>query len=200
MEQIECRLKKLLCPLVKDSCCAYLYYCSSYLKQSESFCFLNNIQINLIISEHFNHLPTSLLTPDISQDQKCLNYLFLLCSMRHISPFYSKYIVKKEYGCVPILSIWSRVHLCQKSSDEWDKFQIYNTLNENKLLHTPEKEKSFLTQTFTLHKSQTVMMRWNLWSLFLVNDVIFIWLLVFKPYFWHLVFVLWYLGMEIFVN
>lgn len=79
--------------------------------------------------------------------------------MRHITPFNNKYTVKKKYDYVPILSIWSRVHLCQKSSDEWDKFQIYNTLNENKLLHTPVKEKSFLTQTFTYHESQTVRMR-----------------------------------------
>lgn len=145
--------------LEKNSCCAPLYYCGSHLKQSKSFCFINNLQINLIISEHFSHLPASVLTPDRSQYQRFLNYSFVLCSMRHITLFNNKYTVKKKYGHLPILSIWSRVHLCQKSSDEWDKFQIYNTLNENKLLHMPVKEKSFPTQTFTYHESQTVMMR-----------------------------------------
>lgn len=66
----------------------------------------------------------------------------------------NKYTVRKKYDNLPILSILSRVHLCQKSSDEWDEFQIYNTFNENKLLHMPVKGKSFLTQTFTHHGSQ----------------------------------------------
>lgn len=66
----------------------------------------------------------------------------------------NKYTVRKKYYNLPILSILSWVHLCQKSSEEWDKFQIYNTFNENKLLHMPVKGKGFLTQTFTHHESQ----------------------------------------------
>lgn len=31
---------------------------------------------------------------------------------------------------------------------------MYNTFNENKLLHMPEKEKSSLTQVYTRHESQ----------------------------------------------
>jgi len=66
----------------------------------------------------------------------------------------NKYIVRKKYNNLPIVSILSWVHLCQKSSDEWDRFQIYNTFNENKLLHMPVKGKSFLTQKFTRHELQ----------------------------------------------
>lgn len=66
----------------------------------------------------------------------------------------NKYTVRKKYDHLPILLILSRVHLCQKSSDEWDKFQIYNTFSENKLLHMPVKGKSFVSQTFTCHESQ----------------------------------------------
>lgn len=154
--------------LEKDRCCAPLYYSSSHLKQSKSFCFINNLQISLIHSEHFNHLPTSVLTPDRSQDRRFLNYWFVLCSMRPLTPSNNKYTVRKKYGHLPILSIWSRVHLCQKSSEEWDKFQIYNTLNENKLLHMPVKGKSFLTQTCTYHESQNCYHEKKLRSLFFV--------------------------------